>query len=203
MLFILIPIRFSKAENWTAGKYRFYPDTNQNNQVRLSDNMLIQVTSILFYFFLYNLQKVGEVSGRVISPPLSPPSQITQELGCRKCNSRPSVVPLRSWLQHHANKPGLSTDYCKGQLTQVCPKDLSSTVNCRLLPHNAPHCQKTRSRQGGWWMKTNLSTLMEEKRNPMCATDKRLMENLIFKGKATHHLSSMLNMVQSERVDDS
>lgn len=119
--------------------------------------------------FLYNLQKVGKCQVEYLPSPL-PTKPITQELGSRKCNSRPSVVPLRTvGYSTMLLSQGLSTDSCKGQLTQVCPKDLSSTVNCRLLSYNAPHCQKTRSWQGGWWMETNLSTLMEKKKEIPCA----------------------------------
>lgn len=82
-------------------------------------------------------------------------------------NSRPSVVPLRT--VGYSTVPisqALSTDFCKGQLIDICPKNGGSTLNCKLLFYNASHCQKTKSWQGGWWLKTGLSTLMEGEKHP-------------------------------------
>lgn len=145
-----------------------------NCQVRLSDNTLIQVTSILFFHRIFRRWEKCQVECLPIPLPTKPNHSRT---GIQEMNSsRPSVVPLCT--VGHSTVPmsqGLSTDFCKGQLIDICPENGGSTLNCKLLFYNASHCQKTRSWQGGWWMKTGLSTLTEgvggNSKQTMYATD--------------------------------
>lgn len=47
---------------------------------------------------------------------------------------------------------GLSTDFCKGQLTDICPKNRGSTLNCKLFftMHPTVRRQGPGKVAGGW-----------------------------------------------------